>query len=379
MSQQPGHRPPNSGTALLGEKYRRRNRVDPTRDGDPEGRWIAIDESGWDGEQLLGASRSRYLIIGSVAISDEDALPIVEAIRREARIASAELKFSTSFARDGRSRQRGVLNEILRHDGPLGSRASVYVVDKQYVVVAKLIDLFVETKAHNAGVDIRNTGEARKLARTLFTDGSRALGSDGFSDLLQAAVDFAASKNRGTSAEEFFNAVEKAWGRSHRRNVSEVLELLRACRTEIDAHALDVQNGLWLEALEPLFPAVFAMSRLWSIRIGRVNVLTDDQKVLTDRHLDQLHADLSGRGIQEFRYMVSQVRMGELVRGESSRHPSLQLADLVAGAGFQVAERHAGHPSPAGEELYEAIIPMIEENSLVPYDDPRLMADVPTN
>lgn len=369
---------PNSGTALLGERYRRRNRVDPTKDGDPDGCWIAMDESGWDGEQLLGDARSRYLIIGSVAISDEDAAPIVETIRHEARIAAAELKFGTSFARDGKSRQRAVLKEMLRQGGPLGPRASVYVVDKQYVVVAKLIDLFVEEKTHAAGIDIRSTGEARKLARTLFVDGPRALGADGFADLLQAAVDFAASTNRGSvGAEEFFNAVDLAWSRSHRRNVSDVLELLRSCRGEFDAHAQSARNGFWLEALEPLVPGVFALTRLWSHRVGRVNVLTDDQKVLTDKHLDQIHADLSGRGVQEFRRMVSQVRMGELVRGQSSQHPSLQLADLVAGAGFQVAQRHVGQPSPAGEELYEVVVPLIEENSLVPYDEPALMARTP--
>jgi hypothetical protein len=141
-----------------------------------------MDESGWDGEQLLGEPRSRYLILGSVAMSDEDAAPSVETIRREARITSPELKFSTSFARDGRFRQRGVLKEMLRQDRLLGSRASVYVVDKQYVVVAKLIDLFVEEKAHAAGVDIRSMGEARQLARSLLTDGPRALGADGFAD-----------------------------------------------------------------------------------------------------------------------------------------------------------------------------------------------------
>lgn len=76
---------------------------------------------------------------------------------------------------------------------------------------------------------------------------------------------------------------------------------------------------------------------MWSQRIGKVNILTDEQKTLTDKHLDEIHSQLSGNGFPAFRYMVSQVRIGELVRGQSSQHPSLQLADLVAGAGFQRA------------------------------------------
>ncbi len=56
------------------------------------------------------------------------------------------------------------------------------------------------------------------------------------------------------------------------------------------------------------------------------------------------------------------------MRGISRAHPSIQLADLIAGAGRAVARRHTGAPSPAGERLYPSVIPLISTESLVPYD-----------
>lgn len=62
---------PNAGTGLLGANFSRRSRQAPTDDRDGAGRWIAIDESGYHGDQLHGGDR--YMILGSVAIDDAEA------------------------------------------------------------------------------------------------------------------------------------------------------------------------------------------------------------------------------------------------------------------------------------------------------------------
>ncbi|MFI6281845.1 hypothetical protein [Streptomyces sp. NPDC050988] len=59
---------------------------------------MAVDESGWDGDQLHGEERSRYLSIGSVATSDADEAPIVDEIRTAIRLQAPELKLSKAFA-----------------------------------------------------------------------------------------------------------------------------------------------------------------------------------------------------------------------------------------------------------------------------------------
>lgn len=79
----------------------------PTTDTDTE-RWVASDESGWDGEQLLNGSR--YLVYASVAIDDAQAAPVVMQLREKAGTRQApELKFRQFKDRPLR---RAVLREL---------------------------------------------------------------------------------------------------------------------------------------------------------------------------------------------------------------------------------------------------------------------------
>jgi len=95
----------------------------------------------------------------------------------------------------------------------------------------------------------------------------------------------------------------------------------------------------------------------WSNEIGAVNMLLDEQKVLTDETLDEI-ATFAALDVQ-----LSGLRMGarrrspdravrSVVRGVSRDHPSIQLADLVAGAGQATARRHSGLHSPAGDRKH---------------------------
>jgi hypothetical protein len=337
-----------------------------------------VDESGWDGDQLHGARRSRYLSIGSVAISDVEAEPIVQEIRRATQLQAPELKFSGAFAGPKNAQRRPVLAGLLEPGGALHGRASVYLVDKHYFVVAKLIDLFIEEMLHKQGRDIRNTGRARKMARGLFTEGPRALGPELFDRLLASTVAFTSHKNKDqmVTSDDFFDVVEEAWTRSCRRNVTETLALLRATRQEATEYMQDAfePGGTLPQSLEPLIPSVRVVTEIWSKELGRVNMLVDDQRALTDANFDDIEADVRERGHPEFRYLSRGVHIGHLRRGKSVEHPSLQLADLLSGAGYAVGERHAGIPNPAGEDLYSAVVPLIDPMSMLSHDEPARVA-----
>lgn len=371
-------RQPNHGTRLLGPNFARRNRPDPTTKSEDSGQWVALDESGWDGDQLYGRPRSRYLSIGTVAISDDEAAPIVDEIRAATRLLAAEVKFSKALTGPRNGPRRSVLAKMLAPGEVLHGRAAVYLVDKHYFIVGKLIDLFVEEKEAKQGRDIRNTDRARQMARGLFTEGPRALGPELFGRLLSTTVAFAAAKNHDQSVtvDAFHDVVEEAWTRSTRRKASEALAILRTTREEAaeylrDAHGPD---AVLAQSLEPLIPATAAITANWSRRLGRVNFLLDDQRAMTDANLDLIEDDARGRTHPDFRYLSHGVHLGELVRGSSKEHPSLQLADLVAGAGFAVAERHDGQVNPAGDDLYEAIVPLIDPAGLLSHDDPGRFA-----
>jgi hypothetical protein len=367
-------RHPNPGTGLLGPSYARRNQLGPTADTEGGGRWVAVDESGWDGDQLHGEQRSRYLSIGSVAISDTDAEPIVDEIRTATRLQAPELKFSKVFAGPKNGQRRSVLSALLAPGGDLHGRASVYLIDKHYFVVAKLIDLFVEEQAHKQGRNIRNTGRARTMARRLFEEGPRALGPAIFDRLLSSTVAFTSHKNRNqqVTVDDFYEVVEEAWARSHRRNVTEALALLRTTREEATEYLQDAHGpeAILPQALEPLIPAVAAITASWSRKLGRVNMLVDDQRALSDANLDDIETEARDRGHPEFRYLSRGVHLGHLLRGQSTQHPSLQLADLISGAGYAVAQRHNGLANPAGEDLHTVVVPLIDVAGMLPHDEP---------
>jgi hypothetical protein len=368
----------NPGTALLGPNYARRSRAEPTKDNAPRSRWIAIDESGWDGDQLTGTRRHRYMTLGSVAIDDVEAAEVVAQLRHDAGISdqAGELKFK-HFGGKADTRRRRVLADALGPGGALESRASVYVIDKHYFVAGKIIDLFLEPQAHATGQDMYRNGDARQAARTLFEEGPRALTPAGFDKLLSSMVDFASMRNRTgqqASVEDLFTAIDAAWTRSTRRRVTDVLAQIRGTRAEAADYLKDLQEGKLANSLEPLIPCVAACIHNRSMELGQLDVLLDDQRTLTDDWLDTVADQLRGGGVPELRWVLARAKVGTVVRGESRVHPSLQLADLVAGAGFTVVRRHDGDTTQAAEELYRAVVPIVDPASFLPHDDPKRLA-----
>lgn len=334
----------------------------PTRDTDQE-RWVACDESGWDGEQLLNGSR--YLVYASVAIDDTQAAPIVEHLREDTGTRqSPELKFR--LFKD-RSARRAALGALWGPGGALEDRCSVYLVDKHYAIAAKAIDLLLEEQEHAAGRDLYADGRAQHMARTLASQGRRALREAGHARLLKAFVALASARGRKdpeAAVKHFYQELETAWAASTRKDVTDILFQLRATRSHADLlYGEDEPFGM----LEMLIPALAQAARYWAARIGPVNVLADEQRSFTDQALAHIATQvrITWGATPSSRIRAQPVRA--LVRGVSSAHPSIQLADLLAGAASAAAS-HAleSQPSDAGKELWPLILPFLDPDSLLP-------------
>jgi hypothetical protein len=315
------------------------------------------------------------VVVGSVAADDATAGEIVHELRQEAGIRQAgELKFN-HFAGRGRQRRLDILAAAIGPGGPLADRAGVYLIDKRYFIVGKVIDLLLEEYSHARGVDLYSGDQARQLARSLFNEGPRALGAEGFTKLMAVFVDFVRLRNRGqttVTVEQFFRALDEAERRSTRRRVSALLTDLLRCEPEAQDLHRAMLDPSFVESLEPLIPATAMVIDQWSRQLGPVSVLMDEHKVLTDDRLDTTRWVVTD-GLREFRHLFRGVQLRELVRGRSVEHPSIQLADLVAGAGRSVAHWHEGlssSASAAGERLRQAVVPLIWLESMVPHDDP---------
>jgi hypothetical protein len=218
----------NDPSGLSGADYARNNRAAATRDDGVAGRWVAVDESGWDGEQLY-ARADRYLSIGSVAIDDGSAALIVDGLRQDAVLTQPpELKFSQFAGQRARHRLEA-LAELIEPSGPLAGRAGVYLVDKHFFVTGKIIDLLLYEEADERGINLHEGDRARQLAWTLFNEGPRALGKEGFDRLIKTMVGFASSRNHNATVVDVDTLFSEFGGRSLERIADKCRISSRAC------------------------------------------------------------------------------------------------------------------------------------------------------
>lgn len=356
---------------LTGERYTAHTWTGALTADDPStGRWVAVDESGWDGEQLHCRER-RHLVLGRVAIDDIEASGLLGELRRECGVQSvSEMKFRLMRADDRSER----LSSLLLSQ-ELKGRCSVYIVDKEYCAVAKIVDL-LEDQAYEAGQDLISGGKAREMARTLFAHGPRALGQDRFSRLIEAFVKAFSSRGRKApdeSLEGLYDEIERCWSASTRKTVSDLLRDLRSTRPFAkDLHL----SGEDLPSLEMLIPSLTQLIRS-SRPLGRVRFLVDEQRAFTDDVLGMITRAVStvgyGTSLTLYHPDLRAVDLRDLLRGQSSVHPSLQLADLLAGAGGLVMNTPRGTDKSA-DALRSAVVPLIAPSSLLPSEDLSVFA-----
>lgn len=350
------------------DRYARYNHIESTKDS-REAIWIACDESGQDGENLV--SPGPVLSHGSVRLDDLQAQEAIAQIRdRLPPLQGKELKFRQL----DNARGLQVLTWALSEGGPLWGRASIYLAHKPYVAVAKAIDLLVEEQAHAEGRDLYSAGQAREMARTIFREGPRAVGIENFTGLVASFVSLfrehlPPSAGAKETVDGFFDLVDALRLTARRRNVSDVLMAMHGARD----HAVDFQERLdsekrsVLPTLDPIIPCIVQSIRYWAEALPHVEIraLHDRINILSDERIDLLIAELR-RPYGEFATLAGPVRLREITRGVSEHHPSLQLADVLAGAGRVAGEAALGlrpddHPH---HELASILTSSVDVHSL---------------
>ncbi|MGW1278852.1 hypothetical protein ACWD4V_18115 [Streptomyces tsukubensis] len=135
------------------------------------------------------------------------------------------------------------------------------------------------------------------------------------------------------------------------------------------------EHGLLDDSTDPLVTAVLTVILHASIRYdGKLLVLADDQRLLTDDKLDVLERGATAVGLVHG--LIEGNHLRDLVRGRSVDHPSLQLADLVAGAGRVIARWHDDEDEPAGDDLHLVVASLVDPQGLLMDEGPEVFARV---
>jgi hypothetical protein len=280
---------------------------------------IACDESGFSGTNLLDPV-TPVITHASVDLSVEEATALIAALRSGLRFSPAEFK-SGPFLRGLRGAE--ALEEFL---ASLRGRAHVHLVDKEFFLATRIVDLFLAEPSYAAGTRLAH--RHRHAALALYRSG-RAAGA-GWLPFLAAFVGLVRTKRRHRAdrraLERFFEARDALLRGGLAAPAEEVLGSLAPARV------WDVVTRLGNDPsipppLEPLLPAVAETVLFWSAGRRRVLVIHDEQSALTAgrlRRLQQVLADesaLPGAG---------ESPLAGLVMVDSRDDPRVQVADLLA-------------------------------------------------
>lgn len=262
---------------------------------------VACDESGYEGEKLIG-SLTDVFAHGSVLMDEDAAARCVAELR--ARIRSPATEYKANHLQ--REKHRPVLEWFLGPSAPVLGHSRVYLVDKAFFVIGRLTDVLL--------------GES-DAALPLYRAVRQAPDHAPWQAFLAAANGLLRVKSDGDPVGAFLAALPSA----------PTVDALRAARPRAEAYRRGLPAAL--PGLDLLFPAI--ARAVDAVGAAPVTVVHDRQKTLSPERVAVLTDRLGGR-------------LGELRLVGSDRDPRVQLADIVAGTVRKIAEDElTGRGDPA--------------------------------
>ncbi|WP_086819155.1 hypothetical protein [Allokutzneria sp. NRRL B-24872] len=275
-------------------------------DGPP---WVAADESGWTGGAVL---HQRVMTHATVRVDDVLAGALLGELRANTGLRqSREVKF-WQFERD---KPLAALVDLLGEGGALHGRASVLVEDKVALTVSTIAGLLIQEDPE-----------------ILVRQGEALLGTQ-WTQLATALAGFARGTRRNGRAvdlDELFALFARARETCAGHPAAEVLAHLANSR----------ERAKELLAEEP--PSLDPLPRMLAEHVERRTAELGEFRLLHDRH--KVLAELA-----------PEQKVHTFAVGASDEHPSVQLADLISGAGRVVFEQRQGNPSKQGAALREVV------------------------
>ncbi|MFJ3230917.1 hypothetical protein [Streptomyces sp. NPDC086787] len=299
-----------------------RNRADGVREAKrmPDGgvAEVACDESGSDGENLLGGNTDVFAH-ASVLLPMADAEACVREIRDRIRSPAQEYKANHLL----REKHRAVLEWLLDPAGPVHGRAHAHLTEKAYLVVQRTVGLLLDDPAD---------------AVPLTGQGAAVFGDTRWREFLTAANRLLRTKD-GTADDEvspvaaFFRTVEDLCRTDPGTDAGDVLRRIAGARPRADAYRTRVATGpVLVPLLNPLLPAVVRTASHWSARLGTVMLVHDRQNMLTPERIAWIEAAARREG----------VALGGLRLVHSRLDARVQIADFLAGIARKIASDELG-------------------------------------
>lgn len=251
---------------------------------------IACDESGYEGQRLIGATTDVFAH-GSIMIDQAAADGCMAELRR--RIQSPATMYKANHLL--RAKHRAVLEWLL--GGPLTGCGHVFLIDKAYYVVAGVVSV-LDPSLDAAGLCRAGRAEADPQDWEAF---------------LAAANDLLRTKDIPDAVPAFYEALDRVElpGLDPLRETKSLAEEYRA---------RPLSSPDFIPALDPLIPSLIAGVRYW----GPSAVVHDRQTTLSPERIAYLREATGGQ--------LAGVRLVD-----SFYDSRVQLADVLAGVARKIA------------------------------------------
>jgi hypothetical protein len=286
--------------------------------------WIACDESGFSGTNLLDPS-TPIITHAAVDLATAEAAEVVARVRANARHPHAEYK-STQLLR-----QRPAVECLLEE---LAGRASVHLTDKRFFVVHRMVDFLLGEPTYAAGTSLAPGLRDTALALYHREDLDTVLAS--FVAMMRTKRHRVVNR---PAIDRYYEAVARLDGVDH---LASTHERAHTVLTQL----LD-ERGEVPPPLEPLLTALVDTTLHWSNTV--VDIVHDEQSALTPYRVNHIRTLLKGS-------------LGEFIQVDSRQDPRVQAADLLAGVARHLATQELHNR--ADPDLTALLSPYVVRSSL---------------
>ena len=278
---------------------------------------VTCDESGYEGEKLVDTTGVVFAHAG-VAVDERTATECLDELRRRIRSPASEYS-ATHVLRD---KHRDVLRWLFGPAGPLLGNGRVQLVDKEYFLVVRLVELLTDGRDPRALYDERGCFDPEHWHAFLATG----------NDLLRHRDRW----DRTTPVDSFFHMAALLRSRS----ANGVLAALDRPRAEAFRERL-FDDPQVVRPADPLVPAILRAAEFWG---PGAEIAHDRQNLLTVRRIERIKRL---GALRSFRLVDSAVDL------------RVQLADMLAGV-VRVAATAELH-STEDPELTELVRPYLDD------------------
>ncbi|MGH3503940.1 MAG: DUF3800 domain-containing protein [Nocardioidaceae bacterium] len=307
---------------------------------------IACDESGSEGEKLIGGTTDVFAH-ASLDLDTDAAAACVEQVRVGARSPATEVKASVVL----REQNRWLLEWLIGSTGPLQGNAHVYLTEKRFQLVRKVIevlDVGADPAAGTSACERERHVDGQALA--LHDAGPRLLGPAwqgflmSFNDLMRART----PPDARAAARSCRDLVTRPVRGHPRAGADDILGVLRDALPTCDAGLARLFDRMRrVGTLDPLVPAIARAVWHWGSGRRSVAVVHDVQAALTPQRIAQVHQICDHACVPASQACVNK-GLADIRFVDSQHDPRVQVADFLAGAARRIAEavlNDAGDPA----------------------------------